>query len=287
MPPKKAEHYFISETQYNCPFCSTAAVRYKVVGGINFDWSKTEQRLCLFIKCQEPSCLKVSFHLTKYNIQYDGRGEMILPYLTKKEEIMGKEITVPWEYEIDDLFFYHHPNSDFVIDDRIPKKIREAFDEAASSHKMGHKIGSSAALRKTIFEILAKFEIPKFQTNPDDPINPKKISYISRLDLLKEKISKEIPSVEIDLIDEIKSVYALVSKPLHEQLPDEEEWEDFTPDQFLFLMTLTQDLLIELFVEIDEREKRRKKLGELNKKIPSQKVTIGPIEKTKIVQAKK
>lgn len=165
-------------------------------------------------------------------------------------------------------FFYHHPNSSFVIDKRIPPKIREAFDEANSCHKMSLSIGSSASLRKVIFEILSHFEIPKTKEIEDGGKKVvKKIPYFERLDLLKDYILKKYPAVEGALINDVKSVYSLVSVPLHEQLPEETTFKEFTPAQFIFLMSVVESLLIEIFVETHERKERHKSIKTLEKEV--------------------
>lgn len=187
MPAKKDDKYFISRRQYNCPYCETGAVRYKVIDQKDFDWSNDTKVRCIMVRCQEPNCQKVSLHMTKYSVSSYGDGVMSLPTRTVVDKETGTETEEDWEDEkIDELFFYHQPNSTFVIDDRIPKKIREALDQANTSHKMGLSIGSSAALRKAIFELLAKFEIPKVKEAEKPEDEPKKIPYYDRLDLLKK-----------------------------------------------------------------------------------------------------
>lgn len=268
MPTKKDDRYFISTTQYNCPYCETGAVRYKFIGSFDFDWSKDTQVRCIRIRCEEPSCQKVSLHMTRYDVSSWGNAEMRLPKRTVVDKDTGTETEENWENDkIDELFFYHQPNSTFVIDDRIPKKIREALDQANTSHKMSLSIGSSAALRKAIFELLANFEIPKIKVGTDPAEEPRKISYQDRLDLLKHKLKKTHPNVDLALLEDVKKIYSLSSQPLHERLLNENEWEDFTPAQFLFLLELIHTLLVQIFIIPSENEDRKGKLSELAKKI--------------------
>ena len=269
MPPKKDDKYFISDKQYNCPYCGTGAVRYRVVGEEDFDFSNELSVRCIRIQCQEPNCEKVSLHMTKYDVSsFDSDGSLFLPKKTVVNKDTGEETEENWDTdEIDELFFYNQPNSTFVIDTRIPKKIREALDEANTSHKMGLSIGSSAALRKAIFELLAFFKVPKTEepNKPED--KPKNIRYHDRLDLLKEIITKSYPSVDPTLLEDIKKIYSLSSQPLHERLSSETEWIDFTPSQFLFLLEVVHSLLIQIFIIPSENKERKGKLSRLAQKI--------------------
>lgn len=267
--PKKDSKYFISRTQYNCPYCETGAVKYLVLGHEDFDWSNDSERRCIRIQCQEPHCKKVSLHMTEHNVSYyDHSRSLSLPTRTVIDEETGTETEEGWEEDkIDELFFYHQPNSTFVIDPRIPKKIREALDEANTSHKMQLSIGSSAALRKAIFELLAKFEIPKLKDSENPEEEPQKLSYHERLNLLKEELKTSHPNVDLALLEDIKKIYSLVSQPLHEKLPTETEWKNFTSSQFLFLLEVVHTLLIQVFIIPSENDDRRGKLSELAKKV--------------------
>lgn len=269
MPAKKDDKYFINTRQYNCPYCETGAVRYKVVDYNDFDWSNESRRRCIRIQCQEPFCKKISLHMTKHKVSY-WKHDMSLELPTKivVDEITGTETEEDWEKDkIDELFFYHQPNSTFVIDSRIPKKIREALDEANTAHKMGLSIGSSAALRMAIFELLAKFEIPKIKESENPEEEPQKLPYYDRLDFLKEKLKELHPNVDLALLDDVKKIYSLSSQPLHERLPSENDWVDFTPSQFLFLLEVVHTLLIQIFIIPSENENRKGKLSELAEKI--------------------
>lgn len=270
MSPKKDDRYFISTTQYNCPFCETAAVHYKVIDVEFFNWSETKDARCLFVQCQQPACGKISLHMTHADIaMYETSGRMSLDNVCYKTKIKNsetgeeEEAKKPWpEDKIDALFFYHHPNSDFIIDERIPPGIREALDEANTSHKMNLHTGASACLRKAIFELLAKFKVPKIKKDDED--KDKFIPYLDRLDILKDILQEEIPTVETTLVDEIKKVYSITSHSLHERLPDEEVIV-FEPKKFLFLMGVVHNLLTQVFIAPDERKERNENLAQLAK----------------------
>jgi hypothetical protein len=262
---KKDSRYFISRTQYNCPYCLTSAVRFEVIDTFDFNWSDGETRRCILVQCQEPNCENISLHMSKHNVT-GYNGDLNLPWVKITNPETQKEESVAWEkvHSIDEAFFYHHPNSSFVIDDRIPNKIKNLLDEASTCHKMGLLTGASACLRKAIFEILAHFNIPKTKTDKE---KIEHIDYFDRLDLLKTEILKKVPGVDTSLFSDIKKIYSLTSEPLHEKLPHEIEWKPLTGDQFKFLAGVLHDLLLQVFVEPSEREARRTTLGELAKKI--------------------
>jgi len=269
--PKKDPRYFISNKQYNCPFCSTASVRYEVLDYYDFDWSNDKTVRCVRVRCQEPDCGKVSLHMTNKDVRKSNYNNGLLTdYIDVVDKDTGEKIDDKWEnvYPLDDLFFYHQPNSSFVIDDRIPNKIREALDQANTCHKMQLSIGSSASLRKAIFELLSNFDIPKTEEiGEGENKEIKKLTYDIRLDLLKKKISDKFPNVDTNLFNDIKQIYSLISMPLHEQLKEEVEWNDFDSKQFLFLMGVVYDLLIQIFVEPTDRSNRKAVLSNLAKGI--------------------
>lgn len=269
---KKDNRYFINRTQYNCPFCLTGAVRFKVVDHFDFNWSDVETRRCVLVQCQEPQCQNTSLHMSEHKVQGGYNGDLHLPWVKRMNPEKNKEEDVEWDkvYPIDEVFFYHHPNSSFVIDKRIPNKVRDLLDEASTCHKMGLLTGASACLRKAIFELLVHFNISKTKKTKNEETgeeNVERVDYFDRLDLLKNEILKKVPGVDTSLFSDMKKIYSLTSEPLHEKLPYEMELGPLTGDQFKFLAGVLHDLLLQVFVEPSEREARRITLGELAKKV--------------------
>src|SRR5207237_780503 len=56
--------------------------------------------------------------------------------------------------DIDANIFYHVPSSFFVLDNRIPRVIREQVTEAEGCLKMNYLTGASACTRKAIYELI-------------------------------------------------------------------------------------------------------------------------------------
>lgn len=60
------------------------------------------------------------------------------------------------DVDIDSQIFYSVPSSFFVVDERIPKIIRELITEASGCIKMNYMTGASACTRKAIYELLVR-----------------------------------------------------------------------------------------------------------------------------------
>src|SRR3989338_10709011 len=119
---KKDNRYFIKRTQCSCPFCLTGAVRFRVIKHFDFNWVDNETRRCILVQCQEPQCQNVSLHMSKHNVSEGYNEGLNLPWVKITDPATNKEKDIEWDkvYPIDEVFFYHHPNSSFVIDSRIP-----------------------------------------------------------------------------------------------------------------------------------------------------------------------
>ena len=128
--------YFIDPTIYNCPFCNRHHVSYKNLGKRIFNWSKEKFCAVWMVKCE--SCEKVSMHLTFNELQDTSWGN-----LSRFRS----------DIELDKAFFYSVPTSFFVIDRRIPVKLRELITEADGCAKMNFLTGASACTRKAIYEL--------------------------------------------------------------------------------------------------------------------------------------
>lgn len=114
------ERYFVDENIYNCPFCNRRHVSYSIYGRQSFDWTQDKKCHVYFVRCH--SCEGRSMHLSyeyleTYSISLNGT---LWRFRFSDEE---KDC-------IDDLFFYSVPTSFFVLDQRVPKILRELLTEA-------------------------------------------------------------------------------------------------------------------------------------------------------------
>ena len=114
------QRYFVDSTVYNCPFCNRRNVEYSIFNHVEFDWTDEKRCWVFFVQCH--SCLKKSMHLTfkklgvctKYNRRY-----FDLPSDVDDEGAI-----------LDDAMFYSVPTSFFVLDERVPRVLRDLLTEA-------------------------------------------------------------------------------------------------------------------------------------------------------------
>ena len=136
--------YFIDSSVYNCPFCNRNSIPYHLVAHTKFNWSAEKECVLFTVRCG--FCEKNSLHLSFKEdlVQYAGG--------------LRRDILAAKGSEIDDLIFYSQPTSFFVLDARVPAKIRELITEAEGCLKMNYLTGASACTRKSIYESLVKEE---------------------------------------------------------------------------------------------------------------------------------
>lgn len=215
--------YFIDENVFNCPFCNRRNVLYKIKSIDQFQWSINKHCNAYFVICS--SCNFVSMHLS---------FEFIHVY-------EGGKYRFKTDKEIDSHIFYSVPTSFFVIDNRIPKIIRELITEAEGCVKMNYLTGASACTRKAIYEltILEKAEGGNYE---------------ERIKYLKTKFSH----IDPELFDVLSHIKDMTSDKVHEQ-----SWDKWDNQHLkLFLETL-KVILHEIYVVPDERKKRSSSVSKL------------------------
>jgi hypothetical protein len=136
--------YFIDRYKYNCPFCNRRHVAYHVESTRQFDWTDTKKCFVYFVDCD--SCGKRSMHLTFAPLdlsRYQG-GDTRFAKIDGVEDMGAK---------LDETFFYSVPTSFFVLDERVPRKLRELLTEAEGCAKTNFLTGASACARKIVYEL--------------------------------------------------------------------------------------------------------------------------------------
>lgn len=256
--------YFIDEATYNCPFCNRRQVKYKIAETGSYDCSNTKTVYFYLVRCED--CEKTSFHLSMYDLKtrkwgnYD-ESVFVFPLkqvITRKSASHSRFEDIEKDIlnekgspkELDEVIFYSQPTSFFTIDERIPKSIREPLSESDNCLKSNFITGASGALRKAVYKLLKHEKIPEKNDNST-------IKHAERIEYLKKKY----PTLEPDLLNELKTIHALTSQELHEN-----DWEDFNAHQLRFLITVTKEILLEMYVTPDAKEKRRKELADLKEK---------------------
>lgn len=230
--------YFIDNKVYNCPFCNRNNVLYKIIKVFKFDWSDLKECYVIYVKCS--SCERVSMHLSFEKIT------------TSNEFDPGPKISYIQfadNIDIDSKIFYSVPTSFFVIDNRIPKVIRELITEAESCLKMNFLTGSSACMRKAIYELLILEEIAGDH-------------YEEKIKSLKSKY----PNSDPELYDILGHIQEMTSNKIHEQ-----SWDEWDSDNLKLIIETLKNVLYEIYVEPREKDERAKKIKALHEKAMSKK----------------
>ncbi|MGN6517598.1 MAG: hypothetical protein ACTHLR_17360 [Rhizomicrobium sp.] len=239
------EKYFIDESVYNCPFCNRRHVSYKVVGRFKFDWTQEKPCNGFLVKCD--SCANISMHLSFEPIHVRSWTQTNSGNWTRFAGIGDEE--PPCDY--DAAFFYSVPTSFFVLDNRVPKILRELLTEAEGSLKSNFLTGASACARKMIYElgVLSKAEGDNYE---------------DRIKSLKGVHQEVDPSY----FDTLLTIQQMTSTKVHEGSYD--GWE---AKHLRVILASLREILHEIYVVPAQKSDRRKAILELKEElIPSGKV---------------
>ena len=226
------ERYFVDTTIYNCPFCNRRHVSYSIYGSINFDWTNSKKCYGYFVRCH--SCNSDSMHLSFKNIPMSFIGI-----------IRGAN---RWRFEVeegidagaflDSTFFYSVPTSFFVLDDRIPKILRDLLTEAQGCLKSNFLTGASACARKLVYE-LAIIEEAEGE------------NYDDRIKSLKTKHSE----IESEFFDTLLTIQQVTSSKVHEN-----SYDGWSAKHLRLILASLSEVLHEMYVVPALREDRRKSI---------------------------
>ena len=214
--------YFIDAHVYNCPFCNRRNVRYKVADTFRFDWTGTKKCFGYLVYCA--SCKNTSMHLSfKFFMDSD------FPRFSGTIK------------DIDSKIFYSVPTSFFVMDDRIPKIIRELITESEGCLKMNFLTGASACMRKAIYELLI---IEKAQ-GPD---------YEGKIKFLKKKY----PDFDPALFDILAHIQDMTSDKIHEQ-----SWDKWDSKYLRLIIETLKTILHDIYVLPQVKTERSRSIQQL------------------------
>ena len=241
--------YFIDPYKYNCPFCKRNHVSYELIRTDDFDWGENKKCYVYFIRCN--SCEKESIHFSfeEIRVYYEYSG-----YQNKFQD----------DLDIDEKLFFSQPSSFFVLDNRIPKKIRELVFEAEGCRQANFLVGASACARKAIYELLdhEKSIVINEKT--------KRANYSESIKKLKDKFSFVSP----ELFDVLGEIQELTSDVVHEG-----SWESWDSKHLRYLIELLKTILNEMYVIPKEKKRGLSVLSELKKKITNDKNNKGDNKK--------
>jgi len=150
--------------------------------------------------------------------------------------------------DIDSALFFSQPTSYFILDNRIPEKVRELIYEAENSRKSNYLVGASACLRKAVYELLEheKAIIKNKKTGHAD--------YEESIKALKTKF----PAVAPELFDALGHIQEMTSDNVHEG-----SWEAWDSPKLRFIIELAKATLHEMYVVPEERKERLGILGQM------------------------
>jgi len=228
--------YFIDNTVFNCPFCNRNNLPYSITSVVKFDWSNDKPCYIFITVCS--SCGKKSMHLS-YDVRYDeyDRGSIRHHYRFN-------------DVDIDSKIFYSVPTTFFVLDDRIPKILRELISEAEGCMKMNYLTGASACMRKSIYELLIIEKVSP--GNYDEQIKSMKAKF---------------PSIDAELFDVLGHIQQMTSDKIHEQSWD--KWES----KFLKLIIETlKTILYEIYVSPEIKKEKVNTIKKLHENVFSKKM---------------
>jgi hypothetical protein len=137
---------------------------------------------------------------------------------------------------LEEAFFYSVPTSFFVLDERVPRILRELLTEAEGCLKSNFLTGASACARKIVYE-LAVLEKASGE------------NYEDRIKSLK----KIHPEIEPAFFDTLLTIQQVTSSKVHENSYD--GWESV---HLRIILASLSEVLHELYVAPAIREDRRR-----------------------------
>ncbi len=242
--------YFIDPRIYNCPFCKRNNVSYSMIDHFEFHWG--ENKIChgYIVRCDSEGCQKTSMHLSFEELRSYGRSGYY-------NSIFADGI------DIDSALFFSQPTSYFILDSRIPEKVRELIYEAENCRKSNYLVGASACLRKAIYELL---------DHEESIIKNSKTGYPDYQASIKN-LKKKYPSVASELFDALGHIQEMASDNVHEG-----SWEAWDSPKLRFIIELTKATLHEMYVVPEERKERLGLLGQMKSAFSSSKSQSSEVE---------
>lgn len=241
--------YFVDTTIYNCPFCNRRHVSYSVFESVEFDWTDKKRCFGYFVECH--SCGKQSMHLTFKELHRQPIGQ--INGSQRWRFTFGKGVDAG--QVLDGSFFYSVPTSFFVLDERVPRALRELLTEAEGCLKSNYLTGASACARKIVYEL----GIINNATGDN---------YEDRIKALK----KIHPEVEPEFFDTLLTIQQVTSSKVHENSYD--GWE---AKHLRIILASLSEVLHEIYVVPALREDRRKAILALKGELVPQAGAAQPV----------
>lgn len=227
------DQYFLNDTIYNCPYCNRRHVTYTIYSAVPFDWNQNKECVAYFVRCN--SCKKRSMHLTYEGISYMDHYNNIKFSRSSYMEFGG----------LDEVFFYSVPTSFFVLDRRIPRKLRDLISEAEGCLNGNFLTGASACARKIVYELASINSVIDG-------------SYEEQIKSLKNMHS----AIDGTYFDNLLAIQRMTSSKVHENSYD--GWES---RHVRLILSALREVLHEIYVAPAQLKDRRKKFLDLSNEI--------------------
>lgn len=224
--------YFVDSIIYNCPFCNRRHVSYYITASGTFDWTDSKKCTYFIVRCE--SCKKKSMHLTFKDVEWHHAATFNNTRLFRFTDVQGADMG---EY-LDSAFFFSVPTSFFVLDDRVPARLRELLTEAEGCAKSNFLTGASACARKIVYELGVLSDASGE-------------NYEDRIKSLKELH----PEVDAAYFDTLLTIQQLTSSKVHENSYD--GWES---KHLRVILAALREVLHEIYVVPALRADRRKEI---------------------------
>ena len=242
------QRYFVADRIYNCPFCNRHHVAYSIFSKVEFDWTDDKHCSVYFVACH--SCNKRSMHLSFRD--FDLGSFRFSSHTTRWHFDLPSDVDEG--AILDEAMFYSVPTSFFVLDERVPRVLRDLLTEAEGCLKSNFLTGASACARKIVYE-LGQIE------------NATGDSYENRIKSLKSLR----PEVEPTYFDTLLTIQKVTSTKVHENSYD--GWE---AKHLRIILAALSEILQELYVLPAVRDDRRKAMLALQNELGGQAVTTRP-----------
>jgi hypothetical protein len=162
---------------------------------------------------------------------------------------LGYSWGLEFESNLDEYVFYSVPSSYHVIDEHIPKILRELLDEAQGCLKSNFLTGASACVRKIVYE-LARLQKAE-GANYDDRI---------------KSLKAILPGVAPEYFDTLLTIQQVTSDKVHEESYD--GWQSL---HLRAIIAALIEALTEIYVIPKTRDRKRQAILDLKSQIEGKK----------------
>ncbi|MBP5534952.1 MAG: hypothetical protein J6Y03_05580 [Alphaproteobacteria bacterium] len=263
--------YFIDNKAFNCPFCGLRNTTYTILAILKYDLNKNKSAKVIFVRCNR--CGKVSIHFASCDIQTSWGKDALgvikgfsgssvwINTLNNIDFLNSKNDDSEFDIDIDSKIYHSIPSSSFTMDERIPRNLRDLFDEAQECKKANLKTGASACLRKLVYTLLSD-QLNKKHKKTKQSI--KDLGYEHYSDCIKA-LKEYHPNLSV-FIAPLEGITGITSDQVHE-----DSWAEISSQDLGICLEAMRDLLNQIYVQPAILKERENKIREMSKKASTKK----------------